>query len=442
MERARGDSQTSVHNTGVMPDDVAHVQTIVDDLFRRQAAQIVSTLTRYLGPDYLTLAEDVTQETLIAALRQWPHRGVPANPAAWLMTVARNRAIDAIRRERTEARGYRDLAALQAAHDGLTGAVEFTSHDLRGDQLRMMFICCHPALSREARVALTLRTLGGLSVPEIARAFLAREATVAQRLVRAKRILREQRVAFTTPDDAELPARLASVQDVLYLLFNEGYSAHSGAALIRHDLCAEAIRLTSLLAEHPLGDTPSVHALLALLLLQGSRLAARTDDTGNLLLLERQDRTRWDRRMIQAGLLELSRSAHGPALSLYHLQAEIAACHAIAPSYTATDWRRILRCYDELLEMQPSPVISLNRAVALAMVHGPQAGIAELERMRHAPGIEGYHLFHATLGELWRRSGDERQAALHVTAALRYGGTDPERRFLQERLDELGSLDA
>ncbi|HUG14117.1 MAG TPA: sigma-70 family RNA polymerase sigma factor [Thermomicrobiales bacterium] len=416
----------------------AELNTLVDDLFRRQAARIVSTLTRVFGPGYLSLAEDVTQETLIAALRQWPYSGVPDNPSAWLMTVARNRALDAIRRERVQARGYADIATLQAAWDELEQAVDLLDHEPRDDQLRMMFTCCHPALSREARVALTLKTLGGLSVPEIARAFLVKEETIARRLVRARRALRERRVSFAVPAAAELPFRLDSVMDALYLLFNEGYSAHSGGALVRHDLCAEAIRLASLLAEHPVGNVPRVHALLALLLLQASRLPARTDDAGDLLLLEDQDRALWDRRLTRAGLLELARAASGETLSVYHLQAEIAACHSVAPNYPSTDWRRILRCYDDLLALAPSPVVALNRAVALAMVDGPEAGIAALDAIRASPGIASYHLFHATLGELWRRAGDDREAAVHLTRALQIGGTDPERRFLQARLDGLG----
>lgn len=419
----------------------AEVQSLVDDLFRRQAAQIVSTLTRILGPGYLSLAEDVTQETLIVALRQWPYRGVPDNPAAWLMTVARNRALDAIRRERVQARGYRDIAALQSAQDELAATIDLLDHELRDDLLRMMFTCCHPALSREARVALTLKTLGGLSVPEIARAFVAREETIAQRLVRAKRTLREHRVSFATPEAAELPSRLDSVLDVLYLLFNEGYSALSGEALIRHELCDEAIRLTMLLVERPVGDIPRVHALLALMLLQTSRLTARTDAVGNLLRLAEQDRSLWDRRLIRMGLVELARSAEGDTLSAYHLQAEIAACHAVARDYASTDWRGILRCYDELLALTPSPVVALNRAVALAMIAGPEAGIAALERIQPTAGVESFYLFHATRGELFRRAGDDAQAARSLTRALQLGGTAPERRLLSASLASLTTHD-
>src|SRR5215203_1725825 len=269
-----------------------NVPQVVDHLFRHQAGQVVSTLTRILGPEHLDLAEDVVQETLIKALKVWPYQGIPDNPAAWIMRVAKNGALDALRRERTLLDKQDEIARLSEY-----SPVQEDNIDLDGDtalwddQLGMMFMCCHPSLSRPARVALTLKTLGGFGVPEIARAFLAEETTIAQRLVRAKRTLREMRIPFEVPEPERLPERLDSVLEVLYLLFNEGYSAHSGAELVRQDLCAEAIRLTSLLVQHPAGDVPRVHALLALMLMQVSRLPARTDDAGNILLLREQDRS-------------------------------------------------------------------------------------------------------------------------------------------------------
>jgi RNA polymerase sigma-70 factor (ECF subfamily) len=273
-------------------------------------------------------------------------------------------------------------------------------------------------------------------VPEIARAFLAEEATIAQRLVRAKRTLREMRIPFEVPAREELPARLDSVLDVLYLLFNEGYGAHSGAELVRQDLCAEAIRLTSMLAQHPVGDVPKVRALLALMLLQTSRLPARTDDEGNILLLREQDRSLWDRALINMGLVELARSATGDEISEYHLQAGIASIHALAPSFEATEWWRILAQYDALMQVAPSPVVALNRAVALAMVEGPEAGLREVERVRAMPGMEGYYLFYATLAEFRKETGDRAGAIVAYRSALDLATTEPEQRFLQARLAE------
>ena len=415
----------------------ANVPQVVDHLFRHQAGQVVSTLTRIFGPANIDLAEDVVQETLIKALRVWPYQGIPDNPAAWIMRVAKNGALDVLRRERSLRDKQDEIARLPEYGTTHSDDIDIEGdRELWDDQLGMMFICCHPALSRPARVALTLKTLGGFGVPEIARAFLAEEATIAQRLVRAKRTLREMSVPFEVPEREALPARLDSVLDVLYLLFNEGYSAHSGAELVRQDLCAEAIRLTSMLAKHPAGDEPRVHALLALMLLQTSRLPARTDDEGNILLLREQDRSLWDRALINMGLAELARSTSGDALSEYHLQAGIASCHALAPSFEDTEWWRILMQYDALMRIAPSPVVALNRTVALAMVEGMQAGLRELERVRIMPGMEGYYLFYATLAEFRKEVGDKAGAVVAYRNALDLASTAPEQRFLQSKLAE------
>jgi RNA polymerase sigma-70 factor (ECF subfamily) len=404
----------------------------VDHLFRHQAGQVVATLTRLLGPGHLDLAEDVMQETLLKALRQWAYRGVPANPAAWLMTVARNHALDLLRRDRR----LRDRqAALVREYGGFATLDADTDDDLRDDLLRMMFICCHPAIPREAQVALILRTLGGFGVPEIARAFLSKETTIAQRLVRAKRAIREGNLPYAVPEVAELPTRLDAVLDALYLLFNEGYSATHGATLMRDDLCAEAIRLTSILAVHPAGDVPAVHALLALMLLHAARLPARTDDAGDFLTLEDQDRAQWDRALIAAGTRELLRAAQGDELTAYHLQAGIAACHADAPTYAATDWPRILAYYDDLLALSPSPVVALNRAVAVAMVQGAGVGLAALEAIEAMPGMASYSFFHATRATFRARIGDRTSALASYTDALAFAGTEPERRFLRRKRD-------
>jgi RNA polymerase sigma-70 factor (ECF subfamily) len=420
------------------------VGRLVDHLFRHQAAQIVSTLTRLFGPENIALAEDVVQETLLKALRQWPFSGVPNNPGGWILQTAKNLAIDTLRREAS----FRDKAeaiAYQLEQDMAAPEDESQDHELKSDQLAMMFTCCHPRLSREAQVALTLKTLCGLSVTEIAKAFLADEATIAQRLVRAKRKIRDEKIPFEMPATKELAARLDAVLEVLYLLFNEGYNAHEGESLVRQDLCAEAIRLTSLLVEHPVGDKPKAHAMLALMLLQASRLPARVDAEGNLLLLAEQDRSRWDRDLIQLGFRHLDKAAQGDELTEYHLQAGIAACHAVAPSYEATNWQQILSYYNELISLTRSPIVALNRAVALAMLDGVEAGIKELESLNHLPAMQSYYLLPATLAGFYLQKGELQKAAEYYHQAVALASTEPERRFLLRKLkacdDEAASRD-
>lgn len=299
----------------------------------------------------------------------------------------------------------------------------------------MMFLCCHPSLSREAQVALTLKTVGGFGVSEIARAFLVSDETIAQRLVRAKRKLREIPVPFALPPSDELAERREAVLQVLYLLFNEGYSAGEGEDLVRRDFIAEAIRLGSLLAGHDLGNRPEVHALLALMLLQASRWETRVDTAGNLLLLADQDRAQWDRQAIQAGLIHLQQAGLGNEITEYHLLAGIAACHAVAPSYEKTDWQKILFYYDSLMTIHPSPVVALNRAVALAMVRGPRAGLAALDEIKSSPELRNYYWLPATYGELFERLGEHERAASCYREALRYMGNETERRFILKKLE-------
>jgi RNA polymerase sigma-70 factor (ECF subfamily) len=403
-----------------MEDNVPH---LVDHLFRREAGRMVAGLTRIFGPAHLGLAEDVVQEALLQALRIWPFRGVPDNPTGWLIQVAKNRALDALRRNASLAAKGEDIRAWAAA---LTGPEPETEMD---DQLRLIFICCQSAVTPEARVALTLKTVGGFGVPEIARAFLAKEATVAQRLVRAKHRLQQVKPPFELPRD--LPAALDSVLEVLYAMFNEGYSTHRGEELVRRDICLEAIRLARLVAGHPALDTPKAHALAALLHLQGARLASRVDAEGNLLLLSEQDRSAWDRGMIAAGFRHLDRSARGDELSVYHLEAGIAAAHNAGE----TDWPEILRLYDLLLAAKPSPVVALNRAVALAMVEGPEAGLAALAPIR----LDDYYLLPATEGELHARAGHPHEAAEAFYRALEMTCPEPVRRRLAERMRELAT---
>jgi RNA polymerase sigma-70 factor (ECF subfamily) len=410
------------------------VRQLVDHLFRHQAAKIVSTLTRIFGLAHLDLAEDVVQETLLKALRQWPFHGVPQNPGGWILQTAKNFAIDTLRRE-ASFRNKAEAIAYQLEQD-MRVTDESDANELQSDQLAMMFTCCHPRLPREVQIALTLKTLCGFSVAEIAKAFLAEEATIAQRLVRAKRKIRDDKIALEMPAPWALHKRLDAVLEVLYLLFNEGYNAHEGENLVRQELCAEAIRLTSLLTEHRAGDKPKAHAALALMLLQASRLPARVNAEGDLLLLTEQDRSRWDRRLIHLGLHHLAQSAQGEELSEYHLQAGIAACHAAAPNPEATDWQSILAHYDTLIEINPSPIVALNRAVALAMIQGPEAGIKELKRISSLRQMQSYYLFPATLAEFYKQKGEPKKAGEYYRQALNLAGTEPERRFLQRKLKE------
>jgi len=400
------------------------VGVLIDHLFRHRAGQMVSTLTRIFGPEHLPLAEEVVQESLITALTQWSFHGVPENPAGWLFRVARNKALDQIRRQKS----FEDKAA--DIRESLSRVDDATD-----DTLAMMFMCCHPAIPEESRIALTLKTVGGFSVEEIARAFLTQKATIAQRLVRAKRMIRETQIPMEMPSGSDLAERLASLLKAIYLMFNEGHSAHEGDALVRVELCQEAIRLSTLLAEHPSTRRPAVHALLALMLLQAARLPARIDGAGEITLLAEQDRSRWDHAMIARGMRYLDASASGDSITTYHVEAAIAACHAAAPTFGETDWPRIVSLYDELLAMQPSPVAALNRAVAIAMAEGPRAGIDAIESIASRNSLRDYPLLYSTLGELWLQSGDRTRAAAEFERALALPSTMPEKRFLLRKLE-------
>ncbi len=407
------------------------VDALVEHLFRHSAGQMVSRLARWLGSARLDLAEEAVQDALVRALETWPFGGVPAEPRGWLFQVARHRALDLIRRD-TALRGKLDI--LERA----TPEADVREQALGDDELAMMFMCCHPSLPHAGRIALTLKTVGGFGVGEIAAAFLAEPDAIAQRLVRAKRQIREEEIAIDIPRPAELGARLDSVLDVLYLLFNEGYAAHGGENLVRADLCGEAIRLAGLLARNPATDVPAVRALLALMLLQASRLPARVDDAGDLLLLSEQDRARWDRELIAEGMEHLERAASGNEVTPYHVEAAIAAAHAVARDEASTDWSVIVRLYDDLLALKPSPVVALNRAIARAMAEGPDAGIAAIERIESDPALAHYYLLPAALGGLWLKRGDPVRAARHYHEALTRPCSAPERRFLEKQLARCG----
>jgi RNA polymerase sigma-70 factor, ECF subfamily len=406
----------------VDPDGVA--PTTVSAVYRQEYGRCVATLVRVLGD--IDLAEEAVQEAFAVAVERWPAGGLPPNPGAWITTTARNRAIDRLRRE-----AARDGKHAQAALLHQPDTPEEVG-PVRDDQLRLVFTCCHPALAPAAQVALTLRLLGGLETPEIARAFLVPEQTMAQRIVRAKRKIKNAGIPYRIPAGAELPSRLPPVLAVLYLIFNEGYTASTGPDLVRADLCTEAIRLTRELAAL-MPDEPEVAGLLGLMLLTESRRPARTAPDGALVLLPDQDRTRWNRALVAEGQAIvracLRRDRPGP----YQIQAAIAAVHSDAPVAADTDWSQILALYDQLLAVVPTAVVALNRAVAVAELHGPAAGLAEVDRL----DLPAYHLFHATRADLLARLGRADDARAAYARALELATNETERTFLAGRLDGL-----
>ena len=406
-----------------------HAQTLVDEVYRTESRRILATLIRLLGD--FDIAEEALHEAFVAAVEQWPREGVPQNPRAWLVSTGRFKAIDRIRRRAKYDVSLEDVAE----HIESLAAPEQELEGVEDDRLRLIFTCCHPALAADAQVALTLREVCGLTTEEIARAHLAPASTIAQRIVRAKAKIRDARIPYEVPGRGELPGRLDSVLRVIYLVFNEGYLASSGDALTRNDLSAEAIRLARLLVE--LLPEPEAVGLLALMMLHEARRATRATPDGELVLLADQDRSRWNREQIAEAVKLVEGALASGRFGSYTIQAAIAALHAEAPTAEATDWAQIVGLYDVLNDMNPSPIVELNRAVALAMRDGPAAGLAAIDAILGRGELGDYHLAHSARADLCRRLGLAQEARRSYEVALKLARQVPERRFLQKRLAEL-----
>lgn len=414
------------------------VEPIVEHLFRHEAGKLVAVLTKTFGAHNLQLAEDVVQDTLLKAIQVWKIKGVPDNPTAWLFTAARNKVLDVVRREKFHTDFEKAVSPLLKSSYSAEEAIRQLIHDdqIEDDQLRMMFVCCHPSLPAEAQVALVLKTLCGFSVGEIAHAFLTNEENITKRLYRARQQFREEQIAFELPPTVHLPERLENVLTCLYLIFNEGYNSSFHSLLIREDLVEDALRLGNLLLHQRVTRQPATLAIMALMCFQAARLYTRVDEEGCLLLLKDQDRSFWNKELINQGTRFLREASMGEVLSSYHLEAAIAYEHCIAPAFESTNWKKILACYDQLIEVRPDDVVQLNRCIALAQVSSIEAALAELSKIGSSK-LEQYYLFHATLGEWYTQVGEQQKAKKCLIRAVQLTQSKPERNFLLHKIESL-----
>jgi len=413
---------------------------LVDHLFRHESGRMVSAMTRLFGLHNLALAEDVVQEAFEKAFQEWRLNPIPPNPSGWLIVTARNKAIDAIRRNRHQVEFSEDIAYLLNSEYTAVSTVNemFLDGEIADSQLRMIFTCCHPALSPEMQIPLTLRTLSGFGIQEIANALLTNKETVNKRLYRARQYIRENDVRFEIPAGAELTSRLDAVYTVLYLLFNEGYNSGKADELIRKDLCAEAMRLCLLLSEHGIGGVPRTYALLSLMCFHASRFDSRINGDNEIVLLQDQDRASWDRELIRRGEYYLERATEGGDVSEYHIEAAISAQYCLAPRFEETDWRAIAALYDALLTVKRSPLVKLNRAVVLARIHGPEAAIEEIHRIDGWESLAARHyLYNAVLGQLYLEANDMEKAKQFIAAAGGLTSSEAEKKLLNKKLSSL-----
>lgn len=414
------------------------INQLVDHLFRHESGKLVSVLTRIFGAENIDLVEDVVQDSLVEAIDQWKYDRVPENPSAWLFRVSKNKALNILNREKYKRQYSQHVSELLKSD---WGAIEpelnhlFSEAEIQDDQLRMIFTCCHPSISTDSQIALALKTLCGFSIPEIAKAFLTTDENINKRLVRARQKIREDKIPFEVPQGADLEKRLTTVLETIYLLFNEGYSASRGDDIIRFELCEEAIRLTHFLeTDKIIKQKGNVYALLSLMHLNASRFKARQDSDGSLLTLAEQNRSLWDKQMQGIGLSYLERSTENNDLSIYHILATISAHYCVAPDYQSTDWKNILALYDNLIQLDSSPLVLLNRAIALSEVSGPEAALAELELIKDNPTLSAYHLFYSTQAEFLIRANQFKKAIDSLQRAFDLAPLKSERDLLEKKM--------
>jgi RNA polymerase sigma-70 factor (ECF subfamily) len=414
------------------------ISQLVDHLFRHESGKLVSVLTRIFGAVNLSLAEDVVQDSLVEAINHWQYEGVPDNPSAWLFRVAKNKALNFVNREKNKLHYSSDVVHYLQSKWTVEPALDliFSEQEIQDDQLRMIFTCCHPAISRDSQIALALKTLCGFSIPEIARAFLTTEENINKRLVRARKNIRLDKIAFEIPQGNELGERLNAVLETVYLLFNEGYSASKGDEIIRYELCEEAIRLAQMIAENKvIEQKENVLALLALMFLNASRFKARQDIDGSILTMAEQDRSLWDKNLKDTGLKYLNEATQNNKIGFYHIMAAISANHSMAPDFDSTNWQAILTLYDILFEIDNSPLVLLNRTIAILKVYGAERAIAELEKIEDIPSLKTYHLLYSTKAEFYIQLHQYAQAAEYLEKSIQFVSLKAEREMLQAKLD-------
>lgn len=416
-----------------MKSSGTNINQLVDHLFRHESGKMVAVLSRLLGLQNVETAQDIVQDTLLQAMNTWRFKGIPENPPAWLYTIAKNKAIDFLRRQKKFQEITPQYAYLTTSEYSLTPTVQnlFLEHEIQDSQLRMMFAACHPAIPEESQIAFTLKTLCGLSVPEIAKAFLTPDETISKRIYRAKEKIKQEKIELDVPVANELPARIDSVLKSLYLLFNEGYNSSHPEQLIRQDLCEEAMRLCHLLAQHSLTAFPRTKALLSLMCFQSSRLNTRLDDKGNIILLKYQDRSKWYRPLIKKGFDYLDKAAEPPEISTYHFEAAIASLHAAAPSFERTDWKSIYHLYEMLYQYQPNPIVAMNKAIASAYAISKEKALEDLHEIK---GLSQYHIYFATIGELYLEMQQLQQAKAYFEKAIALTGSQSEQQLLLHKI--------